>query len=68
MKFPSNSAFPATTLQKLSERGHIVRIEREYVEAMGRGQAILHNSTTKTNYAASDPRADGSAIPGPIVP
>jgi gamma-glutamyltranspeptidase/glutathione hydrolase len=41
---------------------------REYVEAMGRGQAILHNSKTKTNYAASDPRADGSAIPEPIVP
>jgi hypothetical protein len=38
------------------------------VEAMGRGQAILHNSKTKTNFAASDPRADGSAIPEPIAP
>ncbi len=59
---------PATTLQQLSERGHVIRIEREYVEAMGRGQAILHDSKTQTNYAASDPRADGSAIPEPIVP
>jgi gamma-glutamyltranspeptidase/glutathione hydrolase len=59
---------PAATLQQLSERGHIVRIQREYVEAMGRGQAILHNSKTKTNFAASDPRADGAAIPQPIVP
>jgi gamma-glutamyltranspeptidase/glutathione hydrolase len=58
---------PPATFQQLSERGHIIRIEREYVEAMGRGQAILHNSTTKTNYAASDPRADGSAIPAPIL-
>ncbi len=58
---------PAATLQKLSERGHIVRIQREYMEAMGRGQAILHNSKTGMNYAASDPRADGSAIPEPIV-
>jgi gamma-glutamyltranspeptidase/glutathione hydrolase len=59
---------PPATFQQLSERGHMVRIEREYVEAMGRGQAILHNSTTGTNFAASDPRADGEAIPAPIVP
>lgn len=62
------SRVPAATLQQLSERGHVIRILREYVEAMGRGQAILHDSKTKTNYAASDPRADGSAIPAPIVP
>jgi len=33
---------------------------------MGRGQAILHNSKTGMNYAASDPRADGAAIPEPL--
>jgi gamma-glutamyltranspeptidase / glutathione hydrolase len=59
---------PATTLQQLSERGHLVQIRREYVEAMGRGQAILHDSKTGTNYAGSDPRADGEAIPEPIRP
>jgi len=59
---------PGATLQKLSEMGHIIRIQRAYVEGMGRGQAILHNSTTGTNYAASDPRADGEAIPEPNVP
>ena len=58
---------PPATLQQLSERGHIIRIQREYLEAMGRGQAILHDSKTQTNYAASDPRADGSAIPEPVV-
>jgi gamma-glutamyltranspeptidase/glutathione hydrolase len=30
---------------------------------MGRGQAILHDSTKKMNFGASDPRADGSAEP-----
>ena len=30
---------------------------------MGRGQAVLHNSKTGVNYGASDPRADGAAIP-----
>ena len=43
------------------------RIRREYTQEMGRGQAILHDSKTGTNYAASDPRADGEAIPEPIV-
>jgi gamma-glutamyltranspeptidase/glutathione hydrolase len=61
------SRVPAPTLQQLSERGHEIRIGREYVETMGRGQAILHNSRTGTNYAASDPRADGSAIPEPLT-
>jgi gamma-glutamyltranspeptidase/glutathione hydrolase len=36
------------------------------MELMGRGQAILHNSKTGMNFAASDPRADGAAIPEPI--
>ncbi len=60
------SRVPASTLQQLSERGHDIRIGREYVETMGRGQAILHNSKTGTNYAASDPRADGAAVPEPL--
>jgi gamma-glutamyltranspeptidase/glutathione hydrolase len=59
---------PAATLQQLSERGHIVQIQREYVESMGRGQAILHDTKTGINFAASDPRADGAAIPEPIRP
>src|SRR5579859_7673706 len=59
---------PATTLEQLSERGHELRIQREYTQAMGRGQAIEHNSASGTHYAASDPRADGEAIPEPIVP
>ena len=59
---------PVSTLQRLSERGHQIAIRREYTQEMGRGQAILHNSKTGTNYAASDPRADGAAVPEPIRP
>ncbi len=50
---------------KLEATGHVMTVRQEYMEAMGRGQAILHNSKTKTNCAASDPRADGAAIPEP---
>lgn len=60
------SRVPQQTFQELSERGHQIRIGRAYVETMGRGQAILHNSKTGVNYAASDPRADGAAIPQPL--
>jgi gamma-glutamyltranspeptidase/glutathione hydrolase len=61
------SRVPEQTLQQLSERGHEISIRREYTQEMGRGQAILHNSKTQTNYAASDPRADGAAVPEPIA-
>ncbi len=62
------SRLPAATLQQLSERGHELRLRRAYTLEMGRGQAILRDSATKINYAASDPRADGEAVPEPIVP
>jgi len=55
------------TLQQLSEKGHQIAIRRPYTQEMGRGQAIFHNSKTGTNYAASDPRADGAAVPQPVV-
>jgi gamma-glutamyltranspeptidase / glutathione hydrolase len=59
---------PPATLQQLSELGHELQLRKEYNQNMGRGQAIMHNSKTGTNYAASDPRADGSAVPEPIHP
>jgi gamma-glutamyltranspeptidase / glutathione hydrolase len=54
---------PESTLARLEEMGHQVVARAEYSQEMGRGQAILHNSTTRVNYAGSDPRADGAAIP-----
>ena len=57
---------PLATLQQLSEWGHEIRIRRGFTLEMGRGQAILHDSKTRTNYAGSDPRADGAATPEPI--
>jgi gamma-glutamyltranspeptidase/glutathione hydrolase len=60
------SRVPLDTLQQLSGRGHQIRIERAYTQAMGRGNAVMHDSKTGTNYGASDPRADGAAVPEPI--
>ena len=49
--------------QKLSSMGHQLDVRREYTTAMGRGQAVLHDSKSKVNYGASDARADGAAVP-----
>jgi gamma-glutamyltranspeptidase/glutathione hydrolase len=54
------------TLEQLRQKGHKLKLRKEYSTAMGRGQAVLRNSKTKINFAASDPRADGSAEPEPI--
>ncbi len=54
------------TLEQLRQKGHKLKVRKEYSTAMGRGQAVLRNSKTKVNFAASDPRADGSAEPEPM--
>ena len=53
------------TLRELSARGHQITIAQPYTARMGRGNAVMHNSRTRVNTAASDPRADGAAIPEP---
>ena len=60
------SRLPGTTLQELSALGHEIAIRKPYTQEMGRGQAILHDSATGVNFAASDPRSDGGAIPEPV--
>lgn len=52
-------------LEQLKEKGHALRIRKEYSATMGRGQAVMHNSKTGINSGASDPRADGVAEPEP---
>jgi gamma-glutamyltranspeptidase/glutathione hydrolase len=52
---------------QLRQKGHDLVLRKDYSAVMGRGQAVLHNSATSTNFAASDPRADGSAEPEPIA-
>jgi gamma-glutamyltranspeptidase / glutathione hydrolase len=57
------SRVPLEVRQKLAAMGHQLDVRREYTTAMGRGQAVSHNTKTKVNYGASDARADGAAIP-----
>jgi gamma-glutamyltranspeptidase/glutathione hydrolase len=59
------SRVPEATLRQLAGMGHELQMRAPYSQEMGRGQAILHDSDTRINYAASDPRADGAAAPEP---
>ena len=52
-------------LQALRDKGHNLTARKEYTALMGRGQAVMHNSKSGMNSAASDPRADGVAEPEP---
>jgi gamma-glutamyltranspeptidase/glutathione hydrolase len=51
---------------QLRQKGHDLVLRKDYSAMMGRGQAVMHNSKTGTNFAASDPRADGSAEAEPM--
>ncbi|HLY43864.1 MAG TPA: gamma-glutamyltransferase [Terracidiphilus sp.] len=51
------------TIDTLTKKGHVLDVHKEYTERMGRGNVVLHNSATGINFGASDPRADGMAIP-----
>jgi gamma-glutamyltranspeptidase/glutathione hydrolase len=43
--------------------GHELQVRKEYSSTMGRGQAVMRDSAAKVNFGASDPRADGAAVP-----
>jgi gamma-glutamyltranspeptidase/glutathione hydrolase len=53
-------------IQSLKQKGHNLIVRGDYTALMGRGQAVMHNSKTGMNWAASDPRADGVAEPEPL--
>jgi len=51
------------TLDELTKMGHVLQVHPVYTSQMGRGQAVLHDTSTGMNFGASDPRADGAAVP-----
>ena len=59
------SRVPEPVRAELEKRGHQLTVVGEYSGWMGGGQAVLHNSSAKTNYGASSPRKDGAAVPEP---
>jgi gamma-glutamyltranspeptidase / glutathione hydrolase len=50
-------------IDALRKQGHEVTVELRYSQTMGRGNAVEHHDSTGVNYGATDPRADGEAVP-----
>ena len=55
--------FPVAALEGLSSKGELLTVTPAYSQVMGRGNAVLHDGATGVNFGASDPRADGTAVP-----
>jgi gamma-glutamyltranspeptidase/glutathione hydrolase len=56
---------PPEIRRALTERGHELKVLGDFSSDMGGGQAVVHDAATGVNWAASDPRKDGAAVPEP---
>jgi len=55
--------------EELARRGHIITPMAGFSGAMGNGEAVMRDAKRGVNFAGSDPRTDGAAIPEqPVLP
>jgi len=55
--------------QELARRGHIITPLGGFAGAVGNGEAVMRDAKRGVNFAGSDPRTDGAAIPEqPVLP
>lgn len=57
------SRVPKETRDQLTAMGHVLDVRDKYSSRMGRGQAVLDDTSKAAHFGASDPRTDGAAIP-----
>jgi gamma-glutamyltranspeptidase / glutathione hydrolase len=55
--------YPREVMEKLAAQGHQINLVPRYSQVMGRGNAVMHDDRLSVNFGASDPRADGQAVP-----
>ena len=56
---------PKEVRDALTAKGHQLKVQGDFSDEVGGGQAVIHDSATGVNWGASDPRKDGSAVPEP---
>jgi gamma-glutamyltranspeptidase/glutathione hydrolase len=56
---------PKEIRDALTAKGHQFKVQGDFSDEMGGGQAVIHDSSTGINWGASDPRKDGAAVPEP---
>jgi gamma-glutamyltranspeptidase/glutathione hydrolase len=57
------SRIPVAVREELEHRGHVLKILDPISSGVGQGEAVMHDAKRGVNFAGSDPRSDGSAIP-----
>ena len=57
------SRIPTSVRNELTQRGHVVKLLEPFSYTVGQGEAVLHDDKRGVNFAGSDPRCDGEAIP-----
>jgi gamma-glutamyltranspeptidase/glutathione hydrolase len=57
------SRVPESVQKDLARRGHIVTLLPPFASAVGQGEAVMRDGKRAVNFAGSDPRCDGAAIP-----
>ncbi|MHB8392062.1 MAG: gamma-glutamyltransferase [Acidobacteriaceae bacterium] len=54
---------PETVREGLTQRGHQIQLLEPFSFSVGQGEAVVRDSRRNVNFAGSDPRSDGEAIP-----
>jgi gamma-glutamyltranspeptidase/glutathione hydrolase len=54
---------PETVRAGLTQRGHQIQLLEPFSFSVGQGEAVVRDSRRNVNFAGSDPRSDGEAIP-----
>ncbi len=57
------SRIPTAVREDLTKRGHVLELLEPFSYTVGQGEAVLHDDRRSVNFAGSDPRCDGEAIP-----
>jgi gamma-glutamyltranspeptidase / glutathione hydrolase len=47
----------------LQRRGHVITLLEPFSSGVGQGEAVVRDEKRKVNFAGSDPRCDGAAMP-----
>ncbi len=58
------SRVPAAVRDELTRRGHVLKVVEPFsFGGVGQGEAVMRDAKRNVNFAGSDPRCDGAAIP-----
>lgn len=57
------SRVPESVQKDLARRGHLVTLLPPFASLVGQGEAVMRDAKRAVNFAGSDPRCDGAAIP-----